>query len=174
MATLNDLCGTCLTPSLCAANSCLSSHISDLFGLILLILLSLLDLIPNSYHPSFTGTSHTTLSGSFVDELLLLILPSLPDPSPLTLVSKRLYKFSQDPYVRAHYFLARHGPVQAVYHALGHGRIMTERVIDVSLRFQWRFGIEWQSVGSERSGRGSVAICEYSDSCQSFLIRIHD
>ena len=47
------------------------------------------------------------------------------------MVSQRLRRFSQDPYVRAHYFLNHYGPVQAVYHAMGRGRLLTERVLDV-------------------------------------------
>lgn len=67
------------------------------------------------------------------DELLQLVFCELADPSSLTHVSQRFYRFSQDPYVRARYFLAHYGPVEAMYYALGRGKLMTERVIDVSL-----------------------------------------
>ena len=65
------------------------------------------------------------------DEVIQLIFYELPDPSTLTLVSQRFYRFSQDPYVRAHYFLIHYGPIEAMYYALGRGRILTERVLDV-------------------------------------------
>lgn len=49
----------------------------------------------------------------------------------LTAVSKRFNEVSRDPYVRAHYFLTRHGHLNAMYWALGRGRVINERVIDV-------------------------------------------
>lgn len=67
------------------------------------------------------------------DELLQLVFNELADPGSLAHISQRFYRFSQDPYVRAHYFLAHYGHVEAVYYALGRGKVMTERVIDVSL-----------------------------------------
>ena len=65
------------------------------------------------------------------DEVIQLIFYELSDPSPLTFVSQRFYRFSQDPYVRAHYFLIHYGPTEAMYFALGRGKIITERVLDV-------------------------------------------
>ena len=65
------------------------------------------------------------------DEVIQLIFYELSDPSPLTFVSQRFYRFSQDPYVRAHYFLIHYGPTEAMYYALGRGKIITERVLDV-------------------------------------------
>ncbi|KAF8645256.1 hypothetical protein AX16_008081 [Volvariella volvacea WC 439] len=67
------------------------------------------------------------------DEVLQLIFYELPDPTAFTLTSKRFFSFSQDPYVRARYFLARYGKSQALYHALSRGKIVTERVLDVLL-----------------------------------------
>ncbi|KAF8967162.1 hypothetical protein BDZ97DRAFT_570221 [Flammula alnicola] len=67
------------------------------------------------------------------DEVLQLIFYELADPSPLTQVSKRFHTFSQDPYVRAHYFLIHYGPLEAMYHALGRGKVITERVLDILL-----------------------------------------
>ncbi|KAF6755958.1 hypothetical protein DFP72DRAFT_990005 [Ephemerocybe angulata] len=67
------------------------------------------------------------------DEILQLVFYELPDPSPLTLVSRRLYAFSQDPYVRARYFLTHYGPTEAMYYALGRGKVLTERVVDILL-----------------------------------------
>jgi hypothetical protein len=67
------------------------------------------------------------------DEILQLIFYELTDPSPLTFVSRRFRHFSQDPYVRAHYFLIHYGPVEAMYHALGRGKVLTDRVLDVRL-----------------------------------------
>ncbi|KAF8158160.1 hypothetical protein B0H34DRAFT_443560 [Crassisporium funariophilum] len=67
------------------------------------------------------------------DEVLQLIFYELTDPSPLTFVSQRLHRFSQDPYVRAHYFLTHYGPTEAMYYALGRGKVMTERVLDILL-----------------------------------------
>ncbi|KDR82830.1 hypothetical protein GALMADRAFT_220831 [Galerina marginata CBS 339.88] len=67
------------------------------------------------------------------DEVLQLVFYELPDPSSLTLVSQRFHRFSQDPYVRAHYFLNHYGPVEAMYYALGRGKVVTERVLDILL-----------------------------------------
>ena len=68
------------------------------------------------------------------DEVLQLIFYELADPSPLTLVSRRFHRFSQDSYVRAHYFLNHYGSVEAMFYALGRGRILDERVLDVRYR----------------------------------------
>ncbi|OCH86395.1 hypothetical protein OBBRIDRAFT_761400 [Obba rivulosa] len=65
------------------------------------------------------------------DEIIQLILNELNDPTNLSLVSKRYYSFTQDPYVRASYFLSRYGRIQAYYWALGRGRLMTNQVIDI-------------------------------------------
>ncbi|RDB17847.1 hypothetical protein Hypma_000771 [Hypsizygus marmoreus] len=67
------------------------------------------------------------------DEVVQLIFYELIDPGPLTLVSKRFYRFSQDPYVRAHYFLTHYGPAEAMFYALGRGKVLTERVLDILL-----------------------------------------
>ncbi|KAI0051401.1 hypothetical protein FA95DRAFT_1602653 [Auriscalpium vulgare] len=67
------------------------------------------------------------------DELIQLIFNELNDPSSLSSVSKRYYHFSQDPYVRAHYFIARYGNIQAFYGILGRGKLVNERVIDILL-----------------------------------------
>lgn len=83
---------------------------------------------PPSPHAPFLITSQSK------DEVLHLIFFELNDPNPLTQVSKRFYSFSQDPYVRARYFLARYGPIEALYFAFARGRLMTERVIDVRTR----------------------------------------
>ncbi|KAF5385682.1 hypothetical protein D9757_005531 [Collybiopsis confluens] len=65
------------------------------------------------------------------DEVLQLVFCSLHDPTPFTLVSKRLHAFSQDPYVRAQYFLNRYGRAQAVYEALGRGKVLNEKVLNI-------------------------------------------
>ncbi|KIK52027.1 hypothetical protein GYMLUDRAFT_50095 [Collybiopsis luxurians FD-317 M1] len=65
------------------------------------------------------------------DEILQLIFSSLHDPTPFTLLSKRLYDFSQDPYARAQYFLNRYGRAQAIYEALGKGKVVNEKVLDI-------------------------------------------
>ncbi|KZT25395.1 hypothetical protein NEOLEDRAFT_1156310 [Neolentinus lepideus HHB14362 ss-1] len=65
------------------------------------------------------------------DEILQLILVELDDPTSFTLVSKRFYHFSQDPYVRATYFLSRHGQMQAIFWAFGRGKLINEKVIDI-------------------------------------------
>ncbi|KAI0632128.1 hypothetical protein C8Q77DRAFT_1218628 [Trametes polyzona] len=67
------------------------------------------------------------------DEILQLILNELNDPVAFTLLTKRHYQFSQDSYVRASYFLARYGRIQALYWALGRGKLLNERVIDILL-----------------------------------------
>ncbi|KAI0345775.1 hypothetical protein BDW22DRAFT_1467054 [Trametopsis cervina] len=67
------------------------------------------------------------------DEVLQLILNELDDPTNLSLASKRLYAFTRDPYVRAWYFISRYGKIQALYWALGRGRLMNEDVINTLL-----------------------------------------
>ncbi|KAF8195571.1 hypothetical protein BJ912DRAFT_1021259 [Pholiota molesta] len=67
------------------------------------------------------------------DEVLQLIFYELTDPSPLIQVSQRFHRFSQDPYVRAHYFLIHYGSIEAMYYALGRGKVVTERVLDILL-----------------------------------------
>ncbi|KAI0761934.1 hypothetical protein BD413DRAFT_616676 [Trametes elegans] len=67
------------------------------------------------------------------DEILQLILNELPNPAAFTLISKRHYEFAQDSYVRASYFLARYGRIQALYWALGRGKLLNEKVIDILL-----------------------------------------
>lgn len=68
---------------------------------------------------------------SLCDEVIQLVIYELNDPSSLAQVCKRFYSLTQDPYVRAHYFLARYGSTQAIYHALGRGRLLTPRVLDI-------------------------------------------
>lgn len=70
-----------------------------------------------------------------VDEILQLILNELNHPATFALLSKRHHQFTQDPYVRATYFLARYGRIQALYWALGRGKLMNERVLDVRMPF---------------------------------------
>ncbi|KAH9854676.1 hypothetical protein C2E23DRAFT_867269 [Lenzites betulinus] len=67
------------------------------------------------------------------DEILQLILNELSNPAPFTQVCRRHHEFSQDSYVRATYFLARHGRIQALFWALGRGKLLNERVIDILL-----------------------------------------
>jgi hypothetical protein len=67
------------------------------------------------------------------DEVLQIIFNEIDNPSSFVVVCKRFYSFSQDPYVRAHYFLSRYGSVQALYWALGRGQLITEQVLDVLL-----------------------------------------
>ncbi|KAH9950579.1 hypothetical protein B0H21DRAFT_722324 [Amylocystis lapponica] len=67
------------------------------------------------------------------DEVIQLVLNEISNPTSFSLVSKRFYEFTQDPYVRASYFLARYGRIQALYWALGRGKLMNERVINVML-----------------------------------------
>ncbi|KAG6830977.1 hypothetical protein H0H87_006628 [Tephrocybe sp. NHM501043] len=67
------------------------------------------------------------------DEVVQIVFYDLADPGPLTLVNKRFYHFSQDPYIRAHYFLSHYGPTEAIFHALGRGKILNEQVLDILL-----------------------------------------
>lgn len=67
------------------------------------------------------------------DDVLHLIFDRLDYPGDLAIVNKRFYAFSQDPYVRAHYFMYRYGAVQALYHAFGRGKVLNERVLEVRL-----------------------------------------
>ncbi|KIJ64454.1 hypothetical protein HYDPIDRAFT_175437 [Hydnomerulius pinastri MD-312] len=65
------------------------------------------------------------------DEIIELILYELNDPTALTLTSKRFLHVSRDPYVRAHYFLTRFGHMDAMFWALGRGKVLNEKVIDI-------------------------------------------
>ncbi|KAI6151368.1 hypothetical protein EDD17DRAFT_1780239 [Pisolithus thermaeus] len=65
------------------------------------------------------------------DEVIALIIHELEDPTALTLVCKRFHQVSRDPYVRAHYFLARYGRINAMFWALGRGKLLNETVIDI-------------------------------------------
>ncbi|KAJ7095869.1 hypothetical protein B0H15DRAFT_827409 [Mycena belliarum] len=66
-------------------------------------------------------------------EVLQLVFYDLDNPTAFTRTNRRLYAFSQDPYIRAHYFLARYGPLQALYFALARGKLITPRVLDILL-----------------------------------------
>ncbi|KAG6878086.1 hypothetical protein C0993_012413 [Termitomyces sp. T159_Od127] len=98
---------------------------------------------PSSLFPSrFSSKSLNYLLGSrkvlgvmerLCNEVIQVIFYELPDPGPLTHVNKRFYCFSREPYVRAHYFLTHYGPAEAMFHALGRGKILDERVLDVSM-----------------------------------------
>ncbi|KAF9242591.1 hypothetical protein BU15DRAFT_86781 [Melanogaster broomeanus] len=65
------------------------------------------------------------------DEIIQLIIYELNDPTALTLTSKRFLRVSKDPYVRAHYFLHRFGHMDAMFWALGRGKVLNEKVIDI-------------------------------------------
>ncbi|KAI5986146.1 hypothetical protein EDD15DRAFT_2389952 [Pisolithus albus] len=65
------------------------------------------------------------------DEVIALIIHELEDPTALTLVCKRFHQVSRDPYVRAHYFLTRYGRINAMFWALGRGKLLNEVVIDI-------------------------------------------
>lgn len=67
------------------------------------------------------------------DEIIQIILNELNDPTSFSLLSKKFHSFTQDPYVRASYFLARYGRIQALYWALGRGKLMNEKVLDVCI-----------------------------------------
>lgn len=68
---------------------------------------------------------------SFPDEIIQIILNCLVDPSHFRLVSRRCYAITQDPYVRALYFISRYGRTQAFYYAFDRGKLLNEKVIDV-------------------------------------------
>ncbi|KAG9315906.1 hypothetical protein JVU11DRAFT_3556 [Chiua virens] len=65
------------------------------------------------------------------DDIIHLIIYELNDPTALILTSKRFFRVSKDPYVRAHYFLHRYGHMDAMFWALGRGRVLTDQVIDI-------------------------------------------
>ncbi|RPD62424.1 hypothetical protein L226DRAFT_332261 [Lentinus tigrinus ALCF2SS1-7] len=67
------------------------------------------------------------------DEILQLILNELNDPAAFSMLSKRHQEFTKDPYVRAMYFLTRYGRIQALYWALGRGKLLSERMLDILL-----------------------------------------
>ncbi|KAI0720494.1 hypothetical protein C8T65DRAFT_633184 [Cerioporus squamosus] len=67
------------------------------------------------------------------DEILQLILNELNDPAAFSMLSRRNHEFTKDPYVRAVYFLTRYGRIQALYWALGRGKLLSERMLDILL-----------------------------------------
>ncbi|CAK5284190.1 unnamed protein product [Mycena citricolor] len=71
--------------------------------------------------------------GGCPDEVLQLIFFELADPTAFAATARRFHSFSQEPYVRAQYFITRYGPLQALYFALGRGRLLTRRVLDIFL-----------------------------------------
>lgn len=66
-----------------------------------------------------------------LDEIIQIILNELDDPSSFSILSKRFHQFTQDPYVRSSYFISRYGRIQALFFAMGRGKLINERVIDV-------------------------------------------
>jgi len=70
---------------------------------------------------------------SIPDEIIQIILNSLDDPTSFSLISRRYYAISRDPYVRSSYFLARHGRTYALYYAMGRGKLLNEKVIDIMI-----------------------------------------
>ncbi|KAJ7044120.1 hypothetical protein C8F04DRAFT_1389517 [Mycena alexandri] len=52
-------------------------------------------------------------------------------PSSAGFLPKFLSLPNEDPYVRAHYFLARYGSLEALYFALARGKLLTPRVLDI-------------------------------------------
>ncbi|KAK7048365.1 hypothetical protein R3P38DRAFT_2868905 [Favolaschia claudopus] len=64
------------------------------------------------------------------DEVLADIFFCVDDPTPL-IACRRLLHLSQDPYVRAHYFLTRYGRIQALYFAFCRAKLVTPRVLDI-------------------------------------------
>ncbi|KAH6912697.1 hypothetical protein BKA70DRAFT_1559177 [Coprinopsis sp. MPI-PUGE-AT-0042] len=83
------------------------------------------------------GPSHSAASVApmerLADEVIQLVFDELTDPGPLTMTSRRFYEFSKAAYVRAHYFLVHYGPAEAMFYALGRGKVLTEQVIDILL-----------------------------------------
>ncbi|KAH9841569.1 uncharacterized protein C8Q71DRAFT_737681 [Rhodofomes roseus] len=67
------------------------------------------------------------------DEIIQIILNCLDDPTHFSLVSRRFYAITKDPYVRSSYFLARHGRTYALYYALARGKLLTEKVVDIMI-----------------------------------------
>ncbi|KAJ7644135.1 hypothetical protein FB45DRAFT_735982 [Roridomyces roridus] len=67
------------------------------------------------------------------DEVLHLIFYETAEPANLSRVNHRLLSVSQDPFVRANYFITRHGELQAIYFALARGKLLTPRVLDILL-----------------------------------------
>ncbi|KZV83443.1 hypothetical protein EXIGLDRAFT_683841 [Exidia glandulosa HHB12029] len=70
---------------------------------------------------------------ALTDEILLVVFCYLDAPAALAVVSKRLYALSREPWTKAQYFLARHGRIEAFYHALGRGALLDQRTIDILL-----------------------------------------
>lgn len=65
------------------------------------------------------------------DEVLQLILNELSNPGAFVTVNRHIHTFSSDAYVRASYFIARHGRAEALFTALGRGDIVDGRVLEV-------------------------------------------
>ncbi|KAK7689999.1 hypothetical protein QCA50_006641 [Cerrena zonata] len=93
---------------------------------------------PSSPFPTAASPSSSTLHtvpamDRLCDEILQIIINELDDPTNFSLTSKGIYAFTQDPYVRATYFISRYGKIQALYWAFGRPRLMNKRVIDILL-----------------------------------------
>ncbi|KAH8104584.1 hypothetical protein BXZ70DRAFT_596840 [Cristinia sonorae] len=67
------------------------------------------------------------------DEILQIIINELDDPTNFSLVNKSIYAFTREPYVRATYFMMRYGKVQALFWALGRGKLVNNAVVDILL-----------------------------------------
>lgn len=65
------------------------------------------------------------------DEVLLLIFVQLDDPAALSATSRRFHRISREPYTRALYFITRYGPQYAMYWALGRGKLVDNRMLDI-------------------------------------------
>ncbi|KAJ7069787.1 hypothetical protein C8F01DRAFT_1113994 [Mycena amicta] len=66
-------------------------------------------------------------------EIIQLIICALPDPNSFSQTNKRIHAISHTNSVIAQYFVMRHGKVQALYHALGRGRLLSPSVLDILL-----------------------------------------
>ncbi|KAF7299024.1 hypothetical protein MIND_00850700 [Mycena indigotica] len=67
------------------------------------------------------------------EEILQLLLFSLSDPSAFSQVNRRINSVSRIPWVVAQYFIIRHGKNEALYHALGRGRLLCPSVLNILL-----------------------------------------
>nr|GAT60281.1 predicted protein [Mycena chlorophos] len=67
------------------------------------------------------------------EEVIQLLIFSLHDPSAFSAVNTRLHRIARTPWVVAQYFMQRHGKIEALFHALGRGRLLSPEVLNILL-----------------------------------------
>ncbi|KAF7314454.1 hypothetical protein MKEN_00918200 [Mycena kentingensis (nom. inval.)] len=88
---------------------------------------------PSAASSRSSPTAAMAFFDSCPEELIHLVVFELEDPTAFSCTTKRIHRILTQPWVRASFFLVRHGKDQALYHALGRGRLLSPRVLDILL-----------------------------------------